>query len=124
MKFRRAQSGISFFILLFWIILLIMVSHTVFKLFPVYMEDMTVKSILESVVTEPDAQYRRPADVHQAIFRRFGVNNLTRVSREDVGVIRDGEYFKVNIDYKVTLPYMWNISLLVEFSHQAEVRAR
>jgi hypothetical protein len=69
-------------------------------------------------------QYNRPSDVQQAILRRFGVNNVTNAGRDNVSVVRDGDYYRVNVEYEVSLPYMANISLVLDFAHEAEVRAR
>lgn len=124
MKFHCKQSGFSLYGAMFWILMLSFVAHTTFKLFPVYMEDLTVKSIIDSVSKDPDVQYNRPTDVQQAIFRRFGVNNVSRVTHEDVSVVRDGEYFMIDITYEVRMPYLGNVSLVAAFSHQAEVRGR
>jgi hypothetical protein len=123
-KLQRYQVGASLYGVIFVVLVAVFVGHTFFKLFPAYMENLEVASVIKSVGTDADAQYSRPSDVLQAIIRRFGVNQITRVGRDDISVVRDGDYYLINVDYKVTVPYLWNISLLLEFKHEAEVRAR
>ena len=124
MKLQRYQVGASLYGIIFVVLVAVFVGHTFFKLFPVYMENVEVASGIKSVGADADAQYNRPSDVYQAIFRRFGVNQITRVGRDDISVVRDGDFYIIDVDYTVTVPYMWNISLLMEFNHEAEVRAR
>jgi len=123
-KLQRYQVGASLYGIIFVVLVAVFVGHTFFKLFPIYMENMEVASIIKSVSNDADAQYSRPSDVYQAIFRRFGVNQITRIGRDDISVVRDGDYYLINAEYSVQVPYMWNISLLLEFQHEAEVRAR
>lgn len=124
MKIHRYQKGTSLYNIIFIILVAVMAAHTGFKLFPVYMEDWSIQAAIEGATKDPDVQYNRPSDVQQAILRRFGVNNVTRASRENVSVVRDGDYYRINVEYEVSLPYMANISLVLDFAHEAEVRAR
>lgn len=124
MKLHQYQIGASIWGIMIVVLLAILAGHTAFKLLPVYMEDMAVKSVVNGLESDPDTQYSRPGDVHGAVFRRFGVNNISRVSRDDVIVLRDGDRFLVDVIYEVRVPYLANISLVMVFEHRAEVRAR
>ena len=124
MKMHNTQRGMGLLAIMFWILFAVFVLHTGFKVFPVYMTDLTIKSMVENLGKESDTTYRGPSDVMQAISRRLQVNSISHIGRDEVTITREGDYFIVDIDYEVVVPYLANISLLMEFSHQTEVRIR
>jgi len=98
------------------------VAFTTLKLFPVYMEDFNISGALSAMEGEPD-EYPGAMAVHSSVLKRFSVNNITRATRDDVSVTRDGQDYNISVEYEVIIPYMGNISLLLSFSHAATVRA-
>ena len=123
MRLQRYQIGASISSIIFIVLVLVFIGHTGFKLIPIYMEDMAIRSVMSSLDGE-DGEYSRPADVHQAIFRRLGVNNIRTLGRDDVAVTREGNTLIATVEYEVRVPYIANISLVMDFHHRVEVRAR
>ena len=110
--------------IIFVVLVGVLFVHTLFKILPPYMEDMAVKSVVQSVEKDADANYTRPSQVQQAITRRFGVNNIRGVGSDDISIVRDGDFYYIDISYEVRVPYLGNMSLVMEFEHQGQVRAR
>lgn len=123
-KTKHQQLGAGMYGAIFYVLVAVFIGHALFKLFPIYMENMAVKSVVENIGREGDTQFSRPMEVHQAIFRRLDVNNVTLVDRDNVSVVRDGEYFQIDVSYEVRVPYIRNISLLLNFEHHNEVPVR
>lgn len=122
MKLNKYQKGISFWSFSFAMFLIGFTAYTIFKIFPIYMEDFNVTAAIESVKKDTE-EFHGAMSVHQAIMKRLAVNNVTRITKDDLSVTRDGQTYLVNIDYDVIIPFVGNISLLLTFSHSASVRA-
>ncbi len=123
MRLRKYQKGFSVWSLSFTMLLIGFTVYTVLKVFPVYMDDFNISGAMESMESEPE-DYRGALSVQQAMMRRLAVNNVKRLKREDVSVTRDGQMYNIEIAYEVVVPYIGNISLLLNFNHTASVRAR
>ena len=124
MKSRKHQKGITLFGFAFIMFLIGFTAFTVLKLFPVYMENFTIRSSVKSLEEERGNEYFGAFAVRQALLKRFGINNVSQVSADDVSVVRDGAIYNVDVDYDVRIPFIGNISLLVSFTNHAEVSAR
>ncbi|HEY9149102.1 MAG TPA: DUF4845 domain-containing protein [Gammaproteobacteria bacterium] len=123
MTLEKTQHGATLWSVVFILFLIGFSVFVTLKLFPVYMEDFSIVSSLESLENDPAAEYLGAGKVKSAVMKRFGVNNVNVVSSEDVSITRDGNFYFVDVDYEVTVPFIGNISLLVTFSHSASVRA-
>lgn len=123
MKLSKHQYGASLWSVIFTLFLIGFIAFTALKLFPVYMEDFSIESSLQSLEADIGAEYRGAMSVRNAVSKRLSVNNVKVISRDDVSVTRDGQAYNVTIDYQVTVPFIGNISLLVTFNHSVAVRA-
>ncbi|MGM0594507.1 MAG: DUF4845 domain-containing protein [Pseudomonadota bacterium] len=123
MKTGTYQRGEGVWPVIFLLLLIGFVAYTVLKLFPVYMEDFSISSTMESIQEDQQKEYRGPISVREAILRRLRMNNVKRVGMNDVIVSRERGNYVATIDYKVVVPYIGNLSLMMEFSHTATVPA-
>lgn len=124
MKLERSQKGFTLASLSFVLLLIGFVVYTALKLFPVYMEAFTVKSSVASLETDKNQEFSGPSAVRQALSKRFGINNITTVSLDDISVTSEKGMFIVDVDYEVRIPYFRNINLLLTFENHAEVPSR
>lgn len=124
MRLRKHQQGMTFFGLAFTLLLIGFVVFTALKLLPPYMQNFYVRGALQSTETDDAAEYSRAAAVRIAILKRLDINDVTQVKAEDVSVVRDGAIFNIDIDYEVVVPFVHNISLLINFENHAEVPAQ
>lgn len=124
MNTGKYQQGITIYGVSFILLLIGFTSFTILKLFPVYMENFTIRSSVESLAKDPDEQYLGVSAVRSALMKRFGMNNVTQVTSEDISISREGQIYYVDVDYEVQVPFIKNISLLVSFTNHGEVAAR
>ena len=122
MNCRKHQQGITLFGFALTLFLIGFIAFTTLKLFPVYMENYSIRSSLASL--EKEQEHMGAMAVRDTLIKRFGINNVTQVSADDVSVIRDGQLYLVDVDYEVRIPFIANISLLVSFKNHAEVPAK
>ena len=124
MKLRNSQRGMTFWSTSFILFIIGFTAFVLLKLFPVYMEDLTIQSALEGVEQESATNDRNTAgSIRTALMKRLNVNNIETVSSKDFQVAREGEYYIVDLDYEVTIPFIGNISLLITFDHSASFPA-
>ncbi len=123
MKLQHTQRGFSFYTLSFYLALFGFVVFTALKLFPAYEENFSVESSIRSLESDRGQTYSGSRAVKGALMKRFSFNNVTMVSGDDIGVVRKDNVYEVKVDYEVRVPYFKNISLLLNFSHSAEVPA-
>lgn len=124
MKLQRSQKGVTLVSIAFYLGLLVFVVMTALKLFPIYMESYTVESSIKGMETDKSREYMGVMSVRDAVLKRFSINNVSIVTKEDISVTRDENVYNVDVDYEVRIPYILNIDLVLEFTNHAEVPAR
>lgn len=123
MKLKQSQVGASLYSVAF---ILLIIGFTVFvglKLFPVYTENFSVGSSLESIMQDRGAEYRSASQVRMAVFRHFELNNVHQVPKDDISVVLENDVYLIDIDYEVRIPFMKNIDLVISFTNHGEVHA-
>lgn len=121
---RRQQAGMT---LISWVVVFAIagvIAVTGLKLFPVYMEHLSVNSSMDSLVSDQGLRGAGPGELREALVRRLDINDVKRVKREDITIQRDGNIYRVNVAYEVVVPFVYNISFLVSFDDTVEVAAR
>lgn len=123
MRLQRSQRGISALSIAFYLVLLGLAVHTALKLIPIYIDGFAVESSVMGLESDKSHEFRGALDVRNAVIRRFGINNVTAVTKDDVAIIREDNRYLIEVDYEVRVPYMFNIDFVVSFNYQAEVPA-
>ncbi len=121
MNVARRQRGFGMVGWFFVIAVAAFFLTILFKLFPVYMEHMSVAQSLKMLGEEREA--RSPNEIRTSLFKRLQVNNVENITRENVEIVRDNNAYVVTVAYEVRVPFARNISILVSFNDKAEVPA-
>jgi len=124
MRLHTYQQGITVFGVAFTMFLIGFVTFTTLKLFPAYMQNFNIRSSLQGMEGDKSREYLGAIAVRDTVLKRLDINNVTQVDKEDISVSRDGEYYYIDIDYEVKIPFISNVSLLLDFKNHAEVSAR
>ncbi len=120
MKRQRGMTGIG------WLAILGLMSIIVLaalRLFPVYMDAMSIGSAVESLEKDADV-FTGVNDVRSRLDKRFAINNIGFLTRDDVKITRDGSFYLVDVDYESRVPFMYNIDFVVSFSYSSKARSR
>ncbi len=118
---RQSQRGLT---TVGWILVIAIfgtIVLTVFKVVPMYLEYMQVKSVLESVVTDDTIDARSKRDLWLAIQKRLLINQATSVKREHVTFNRAEGVTTVTVDYKVEKPYIAQLFIGAHFVYSVEI---
>lgn len=95
-----------------------------FKLLPVYLEDMKVRTALSGLMREPGIEAMTRSDMIERLVKRFDVDNITSVDLAKHFEIRlQGKMKVVSIHYEAVVPLAYNVSALLEFQHAHQVRS-
>lgn len=123
-RMKQRQAGLT---LVSWMVIVVIagiLAMGILKLFPVYMEHLGVTSSLEALAADPSLRGSSPPEIRGALMKRMEINDVDRVKREDVTIERYGNAYRVTVIYEVVVPFVHNVSFLVNFEDVAEVAAR
>jgi hypothetical protein len=117
MKHHNRQGGLTAFSLLLVALVVGFFLICVVKIGPVYLESMTVKSIVEQAAEEARNEELGKAEIHDRIAKKLLINTVNGMSMEDVEVRGTGEDMEIDANYEVRKPLLFNIDVVVKFEN-------
>jgi hypothetical protein len=122
MRLQKHQKGLSIWSFSFNLFLLGFAVFVTLKLLPIYMEDFSVGSAVSSLESDPE-EFRGALTVRNSLFKRFDMNNISRIEKENISIIRQDQEYLISVNYEVEVPFVGNITLILRFEHSAVVKA-
>jgi hypothetical protein len=113
----KRQDGLTAISILFLIFLLGGGIFLIFQLAPVYLEHFGVVSSLKSMASETGMHAKSPGELRELLQKRLEINDVKRVTKEDILIKRQQRDTSIHIAYEVQIPVVSNISLLVTFDN-------
>jgi hypothetical protein len=110
------QRGVSLSGLLIWSAILILAAIVGMKVFPAYIQDAEIKSILSTIVNDPEMQGAQSKSIRESFSKRAMMNNINIVTANDIEIVKDARGLSLGISYQVKIPLIGNASLLLEFN--------
>ena len=125
MMFVRSQKGMS---VLGWMAVLALVaffSSAVFKMFPHYMDYMSLENMVEEAGLKSSDEIGSVESFYTYIGRGMEVNNIRDMSpREVMTVSYERNEFKVHLKYEKREPLIQNLDLVANFDKEFRIRAQ
>lgn len=118
---RHRERGVTF---LGWVVILLPVALVLYagiRLTPIYLEYMKVAKTLEQVSEEFKGEVIEPRALRVAIERRFDVEDITAIGRDEVKITKEGSGYTIQAAYSATAPLLSNVYLLVDFNKVVSV---
>ena len=112
---RYREGGVTF---LGWLVILVPVALVLYagiRLVPVYLEYMKIARTLEQVSTESVGDVGDPRLLRAAIERRFDVEDVHVITKDDIKITKEGSGYRVEAAYEAVAPFISNVDLLVTF---------
>lgn len=113
----RQQRGVTFSGLLVWSFILIFLAIGGMKIVPSYVEEKTIRGILEQLAHDPEMQN---ADIHTIkdtfAKRANTMNNITVVTDNDLIIDKRSGNLVLSVQYQVKIPLVANATLLLDFN--------
>lgn len=117
----KKQRGLTFISLVFILGLIAFFTLLVLKIGPIYFNNSKVKNALAAVAQSTDITTKTRNEILSSLDKRFNMNYVEYVTQDDIKIIAQPGYVKVDIEYERVEPIMGNLSVLVEFHEGFEV---
>ena len=116
----KHQQGLTFISLVFTLGLIAFFVLLTLKIGPIYLDHSKVVGTLAELKKIPDIEEKSGAEIRDTLNKRFNINYIDDITRDDITVIKHGNYLKVAIKYEVVKKIVGNLSVLVEFNDVIE----
>jgi type II secretory pathway pseudopilin PulG len=113
---QNKQQGFTFIGLVIVLGFVGMVVLSVLKVFPIYMEHLSVQKSLESLEADPAIRSMSTKAIKDKLEKKFNVNQVTSIDRKTIKVQRGTGDLKVEITYEVREDYIGNVDIVLSFS--------
>ena len=120
---RRKQEGASFLSTLTIILVVGVFFSVAFKLYPAYMDYMTVDSVLSKVILDSDELRKDPKSLKRDLNKKWNINQIRLPSQESLIIRRKEGVLTIYLDYEVRVPMFFNVDAMVKFEKQYEAIA-
>jgi len=120
-KKQRGMTGLGWMMVIF---LICFFSFVGIKLFPVYMENYSVKSIVKDLKQEPNFAKKSSGEVRNMINKRLIINSIRDLKKEHITIKKFAGVLSVKIEYEVRKPLFGNLDVVMSFKDEFELAAR
>lgn len=114
---NKKQLGNSSVVFVCFILFFAMVVKGAFNVLPIYIENQTVKGVIESFIADQDGDLIARQELMDAIDKRLIINGVTSINSQDFKIKSQGGKRFLVADYRSQVPYMLNIDLVVNFDN-------
>jgi len=111
----KKQQGITFVTLAFILAILAFFVLLTLKIAPIYMNHSKVVNALSAVENMESVETMSKHEIIKSFNKRFGMNYVDKVTDDDISILKQGNYVKVEIEYERVEKIMGNLSVLVKF---------
>jgi hypothetical protein len=115
------QRGAGLLAILFGIAFLAVIASVTLKLAPHYMQFLTVKSVMNSVLEDPDVANLDRRGLLDQVDSRLYINDVRTVTRKDFQFARLKRADELSVDYEVREHLFGNLDALLSFSHKIQI---
>ncbi len=115
------QSGMSAIGLVFVLLLIGFFALVTLKLLPMYLENFSVATSLESLRNEPELGSKTGPEILQLLMKRLDINDVENVTAKNVAITRTAIGAVVNVKYEVRKDLLGNIDVVGKFDESVEL---
>jgi hypothetical protein len=119
-KKQRGMTGLGWLLVIFLICFFSFVGIT---LFPVYMENYSIKSVVEAVKQEPNVAKKSTSQIRTMIRKRLIINSIRDLKKEHIIIKKFAGNLTVKIEYEVRKPLFGNLDVVMAFKDEFEMAA-
>lgn len=115
------QKGLT---LISWIVVLVYILFQVviaMRIIPEYITDRSVKSILKTIKTDPDAKGLTNQKLLLLVDKRLDMNNIYSIKPGDIKVKSGRDTQVITIDYVPRGTLIGNLDYIINFHYQVKI---
>ncbi len=105
----RKQHGMTIIGILLLLVVLGFMALVAMKVVPMYIQLYTVKSTIESIRKEPQLAQMTPAEIHDAIQKRFDIGYVDKIRARDLKIANTPEGRVLNLVYENEQPLFYGL---------------
>lgn len=94
---------------------------TFFKVFPMYMDMYTLRSVLTSIKDDSSIDAKSKSDIWQSMQKRLYINEVKSIKLEHVTMTRKDGKTTVTVAYEARNPYIGNLFIGGNFSESVVI---
>ncbi len=114
-KTRHQQRGATALGMLTILAILGLGLYAVIRLVPAYLEYLEVVRAMESISSESSAAETDPTQIRTGLNRRWTIEDIKTINEKDILIRKVGSTYEMTADYRAEVPFMGNVSLVVDF---------
>ncbi len=92
-----------------------------FKLAPIYLENYSVKGVLQSFEEEPLITQKSKKNIRRMLMARLNTNGVRDIKKEHVTIDKKRGVLKIAINYFVRKSMVGNVDIVVTFADKVEL---
>ena len=119
--YKPKQKGFTFIGLVIVLAIIGFVTLSVLKIFPVYMENLAVKTSIDAIKTDQGIKNMSPSQIRSLFEKKLDMNQVTSVNAKDAKIGRGIGEITFKLEYEVRKDYIGNIDLILSFKNEFEV---
>ena len=116
----KRQQGLTLISIILILGLIGFFTLLILKIVPIYLDHGKVASALAALKQMPEVQTKSEAEIRESLTKRFNINYVYDVTKDDIKVVKHGNYVKVDIEYETVVKLVGNLSVLAEFHDSFE----
>lgn len=116
----RNQQGYTLISLIFILGCVAAVVLLIFKIGPIYLDHSKVTNAFSALEGQGNLAELSESEIRSSLDKRFNMNYVSDLKAQEVKIVKQGSYVKVEADYEVVRPIVGNLSVLVEFDDVIE----
>jgi hypothetical protein len=123
MKSMHRQRGLT---LISWLVVFMVIGFFIMlglRLGPIYMHNYSVKNIMADLQQEPLISRKPVGEIRQMLMRRFDINGIENLGRDNIKISRSGGTTKVEVVYETRQHIAGNVDVVVTFNESLELIA-
>lgn len=121
-SFGDRQKGMTAIAMVLILVLVAFFALIAIRLLPIYIENYSVSSHLKRTASESETKTRTDKEIISTLRKRFEIDDVTNVDKEDIVIKREGGTITVTIEYEVRTPALANVDMVVSFKEEAVVK--
>jgi Tfp pilus assembly major pilin PilA len=114
------QKGFTLIGLIMILSLIGIITLSVLKIFPVYMEHLAVQTAMNAIKVDQDLKTMSVGQIRSLFEKKLNVNQVTSIKARDAKINRTLSDVVFKIEYEVRKDYIGNVDIVMSFSDQFE----